>query len=64
MTVEGKMEMWALENPTKTALTDEALYRELYKALSYPQKCKCLYCKENPCSHWDGLAFKNPEYYK
>lgn len=57
-----EVEEWSVEHPTAIALTDEGLYKEFYKSLSYTQVDECVFCGECPCEHWDGLAFKNPNY--
>lgn len=36
--------------------------REVYK--NNPQPRNCPYCKQNPCEHWTGLGWVNPQFKK
>ncbi len=62
--IEQKVENWAIENPIEFVLADEKLFKELWEHLSRPQTKEdgnCPFCSENPCDHWNGLGWTNPE---
>lgn len=64
MTIEERVAEWAKENPQAIALTDEKLFKDLWKHLSREQTPKeglCPFCKKNPCEHWNGLGWTNPK---
>lgn len=50
------------DDPNRTFAGEEE-YKALMKILSYPQSSECPFCKQCPCSHWNGIGFINPNYH-